>query len=65
MYVLYFDLHLEIDNEEKLRTKLCDKRDDFNFPIENFPFRSSFRDYVNVIQVRSRFRDYLNVIQVR
>jgi hypothetical protein len=38
MYVLYFDLHLEIDNEEKLRAKLCDKRDDFNFPIENFPF---------------------------
>jgi hypothetical protein len=31
----YLDLHLEIDS---LRTKLYDKRDDFNFPIVNFPF---------------------------
>jgi hypothetical protein len=29
----YFDLHLEND-----RTKLYDKRDDFNFLIVNFPF---------------------------
>ena len=34
----YLDLHLEIDNEGRLRTKLYDKRDDFNFPIVNFPF---------------------------
>jgi hypothetical protein len=34
----YLDLHLEIDNEGRLRTKLSDKRDDFNFPIVNFPF---------------------------
>jgi hypothetical protein len=34
----YFDLHLEMDNEGRLRTKLYDKRDDFNFPIVNFPF---------------------------
>jgi len=27
------DIHLEIDNEGKLRTKLHGKRDDFNFPI--------------------------------
>jgi hypothetical protein len=33
----YLDLHLEIDNVEHLRTKLYDKRDDFNFPIVNFP----------------------------
>jgi hypothetical protein len=31
-----FDLHLEIDSEGRLRTKLYDKRDDFNFPIVNF-----------------------------
>ena len=37
-YVSYLDLHLEIDNEGRLRTKLYDKRDDFNFPIVNFPF---------------------------
>jgi hypothetical protein len=29
----YLDLHLEIDNEGRLRTKLYDKRDDFNFPL--------------------------------
>ena len=34
----YLDLYLEIDSEERLRTKLYDKRDDFNFPIVNFPF---------------------------
>jgi hypothetical protein len=34
----YIDLHLEIDNTERLRTKLYDKRDYFNFPIVNFPF---------------------------
>jgi len=27
-----------IDSEERLRTKLYDKRDDFNFPIVNSPF---------------------------
>ena len=34
----YLDLHLEIDSEWRLRTKLNDKWDDFNFPIVNFPF---------------------------
>jgi hypothetical protein len=34
----YLDLHLEIDSEGRLRTILYDKRDDFNFPIVNFPF---------------------------
>ena len=34
----YLELHLENDNEGLLRMKLYDKRDDFNFPILNFPF---------------------------
>ena len=34
----YLDLHLEIDSEGRLRTKPYNKRDDFNFPIVNFPF---------------------------
>ena len=34
----YLDLHLKIDSEGRLRTKLYEKRDDFNFPIVNFPF---------------------------
>ena len=32
------DLHLEIDNEGRLKTKLYDNRDDFSFTIVNFPF---------------------------
>jgi len=38
MSASYLDIHLEIDSEGRLRTKLDDKRDDFNFPIVNFPF---------------------------
>jgi len=34
----YLDLHLVIDNKGRLRMKLYDKREDFNFPIVNFPF---------------------------
>ena len=34
----YLDLYLEINSEGRLRTKLYDKRDDFNFRIVNFPF---------------------------
>jgi hypothetical protein len=36
----YIDLHLEIDSEGQLRTKPYAKRDDFNFPLVNFPFIS-------------------------
>jgi hypothetical protein len=38
----YLYLPLEIDREGQLRTKLCDKRDDFNFPSVHFPFIASF-----------------------
>ena len=33
----YLDLHLEIESKGRLRTKPYDKRDDFNFPLMNFP----------------------------
>jgi hypothetical protein len=36
--VSYLDLRPEIDSDDWLRTKLCNRRDDFNFPIVNFPF---------------------------
>ena len=36
----YLDCYLYIDSG-KLTTRLYDKRDDFNFPIVNFPFLSS------------------------
>ena len=34
--VLY--LHIKNDNNGRLRINVYDKRDDFNFPIVNFPF---------------------------
>jgi hypothetical protein len=34
----YLDLHNEIDNGRKLKTKLYDKHNDFTFPIVNFSF---------------------------
>ena len=40
-FASYIYLHLDIDSERRLRTKLFDKIDDFNFPIVNFPFRCS------------------------
>ena len=39
--VSYPDLHLDINTEGRLRTKLYDKRDDFNCPIVNFQFLCS------------------------
>ena len=38
----YLDIQREIDSEGRLGTKFYDKRDDFNFPIVNFPFIDSF-----------------------
>ena len=38
MSASYLDLHLEIDSEGWFRTKLYNKKDDFNFLIVNFPF---------------------------
>ena len=37
----YLDLLLSIGRDGQLFTSLYDKRDDFNFHITNFPFRSS------------------------
>ena len=41
MSASYLDLHREIDSEGRLKTKHYDKRDDFNFPFVNFPFKCS------------------------
>jgi hypothetical protein len=32
-YASYIDLHIEIDSDGRLRTKLYQQKDDFNFPI--------------------------------
>ena len=37
----YMDLLLSIGRDGQLRSSLCDKRDDFNFHITNFPFMNS------------------------
>ena len=37
----FLNFHIEIDNGGRLKTKLFDKRDDFTFPIVNFPVISS------------------------
>ena len=37
----YLDLHLAIDNEGRLKTKLCNNRDDWTLSIVNFPFISN------------------------
>ena len=67
----YLDLHLEIDSEGWLRTKLYDKRDEFNFPIVNFPFICSnilatpaYRVYISQLIRYSRacgsYQDFLD-----
>ena len=68
----YLDLHLEIDNEGRIRTKLYDKKDDFNFPIVNFPFICSnipaapaYRVYISQLIRYSRacgsYQDFLDI----
>ena len=37
----YLDLYLYIDDSGHLKSKIYDKRDDFDFPIVNFPFLGS------------------------
>ena len=36
----YLDLRLEFDEDGKFFTRLYDKRDNFYFPIVNFPYLS-------------------------
>ena len=40
----YLDLFLEITTDGRLHAKIYDKRDDFNFPIVNFPFLRSYQN---------------------
>jgi hypothetical protein len=46
MYALYLDLHLEIDSEGRLRTKLYDKRDYLNFPT--FHLYVTFQQHLQI-----------------
>ena len=67
----YLNLHLEVDSEDRLRTNLYDKRDDFNYPIVNFPFICSnipvapaYRVYISQMIRYSRacgtYQDFLD-----
>ena len=68
MSASFVDLDLEIDSEDRLITKsYIRKRDDFNFPIVNFPFMcSNIPDGVYISQLirHSRacgsFHDFLD-----
>jgi len=75
MSASYLDLHLEIDNGRRLKTKLYDKHDDFTFPMINFPFISSniqalpaFWVYISQLIRYSRacpqYSDYLHRAQL-
>ena len=53
----FLDLNLSIHND-KVSTKIYDKRDDFNFDIVNFPFtddddpqRPSYGVYTRVVRI--------------
>jgi hypothetical protein len=64
----YFDLHLEIDSDGRLRTKLYDNRDDFNFSIvnlySNIPAAPAYDVYISQLIHYSRAcgscRDFLD-----
>ena len=65
----YLDLHLEIYSEVQLRTKLFNKRDEFNFPIVNFPFIintipvtpvSGVYIYISVDPIFHSYQDFLD-----
>jgi len=71
----YLGLHLEIDNEGRLKTKHYDKRDDFSFSIVNFPFISSnipaspaYGIYISQLICYSRacaqYSDFLDRVQL-
>jgi hypothetical protein len=66
MSASYLDLHLEIDSEGRLRTKLYDKRDDFNFPIicRNIPTAPAYGVYISQLIRYSRtggsYQDFLD-----
>ena len=62
----YLDLHLEIESQGRLKTKLYDKRDDFNCPIVNFPFICSnipaapaYGVYISQM-IRYSYQDFLD-----
>ena len=57
-FASYLDLHLEIDSEGLLRTKLYDTRNDFNFPIVNFHlYVATFQQHLYMEYISLRWYD--------
>ena len=67
----YLDLYLQYDQNGRLTTKLYDKRDDFDFPIVNFPFLDSnipaspsygiyMSQLIRYSRACSRYQDFLD-----
>jgi len=48
----YLHLYLKHDINGTVTTKLYDKRDDFNFPVANYPFLDSNSLYRSVLLTR-------------
>ena len=54
----YFDLHLKIDSDGRLRTKLYDKRDDFHFPIVTFHlYEATFQQHLHMEYISLSWSD--------
>ena len=63
MSASFIDLHIDITNEDRIRTIIYDKRIDFNFPIVNILFICSIIPAASVCVVYiSQFVLILNVL---
>ena len=62
----YLDLHLKIDSEGRLRTKLYDKRDDLKFPLWTFhSYVATFQqhlhmEYISLSWACGSYQDFLD-----
>ena len=68
----FLDLLLEYDTESRLRVKIYDKRDDFNFEIVNFPFlcgnipqSPSYRVYISQLIRNARASTFYDDFLIR
>jgi hypothetical protein len=62
----YLDIHFEIDNGRRLKTNFYVKRDDFTFPIVDFPFISSNISLLTrYFRACDQYSDFLGRAQLR
>ena len=60
----YLDLHLEIDSDGRLRTKLYDNRDDFNLPlVKNFHwYVATFQQHLHMEYISLSWYDIPEIV---